>query len=66
MKLPAHVYETGLRAAEGATICGVRLSDLTRDELISVAALGWKLYNEQLGISIETRSRQRELTGMGR
>ncbi len=42
MRLPANFVKTGLSLAEGARIFGVPLSELTRDELLAVAAQAWK------------------------
>lgn len=38
--------ERGLKLAEGSTIYGIEFKDLTRDQLIALAALGWSLYKE--------------------
>lgn len=42
MALPAKFVTEGLALAKGAKIFGEALEDLTRDELLAVAAQGWK------------------------
>ena len=39
--LPEMFVARGLELADGALFCGIRLSDMTRDELIAVAVHGW-------------------------
>jgi hypothetical protein len=39
--LPSEFVASGLRIAEGATLFGKRLMDLTREEAIAAAAQGW-------------------------
>ncbi len=41
MNLPESFVTTGLKLSEGATIMGIKFSNMTRDELIAVAAHGW-------------------------
>lgn len=42
MRLPEKFVETGLALADGASIFGVPLHELTHDELLAVAAQGWE------------------------
>ena len=46
--LPTHVTERYLEPAKAMTLYGVRLTDLTRDELLAAAAMGWTQYREAL------------------
>jgi hypothetical protein len=48
MKLPQDILEEGLRLATNATIYGIRVQDMSRQELIAIAVLGWKNYNDTL------------------
>jgi len=48
MSLSVEIKEKGLAIAKEATIYGCKFEDLDRDELIAVAALGWKAYTDQL------------------
>jgi hypothetical protein len=41
-RLPEHFVNEGLKLAKGAMIFGVPLEELSRDELLAVAAQGWK------------------------
>jgi hypothetical protein len=41
MNLPESFVVSGLKLSEGATIMGIKFADMTRDELIAVAAHGW-------------------------
>lgn len=41
MPIPKTALKRGLELSEGASIFGVQFSELTREELIAVAALGW-------------------------
>jgi hypothetical protein len=41
MKLPTEFVEEGLALAARATIFGVPFADLSRDEAVAAAALGW-------------------------
>lgn len=47
-KLPEKFLTEGTALAEDASIFGVRLSDLSRDELLAVAAQGWKAHQKLL------------------
>jgi len=46
--LPDGFVQEGLKIAKGAVIFGVRLDDLSRDELLASAAHGWEAYRRQL------------------
>lgn len=48
MKLPEHVVAEGLDLAKSATYYGIPLGDLSRDELLAVAALAFKSYHEAM------------------
>jgi hypothetical protein len=49
MPIPENALKMGTELAEsGALIYGQKLTDLTREELIAVAALGWNAYSKQL------------------
>lgn len=47
-KLPEKFLADGIALAEDASIFGVKLSELSRDELLAVAAKGWKAHQELL------------------
>lgn len=40
-RLPISVVEKGLALAEGSTLFGVLITELTRDELVAMTAMGW-------------------------
>lgn len=42
MPIPEEALKRGLELAKGALIFGVPFTELTHEELIAVAALGWK------------------------
>jgi len=48
MALDKDIVKKGLVIAEGSTIYGELMEDLTREELLAVAALGWKAYKDSL------------------
>lgn len=60
-KLPADFVAEGLRLAKGGSLYGVPFEDLSRDELIAAAAMGWKAHNDQLRQSIDSFSFMSEL-----
>ena len=43
-----HIKERGLELAKGAQLYGQALEEMTRDELLAAAALGWNQYRELL------------------
>lgn len=45
---PTHVTERYLEPAKAMTLYGVRLTDLTRDELLAAAAMGWTQHQKAL------------------
>lgn len=47
-RLPDPFIRDGLRLAEGATLFGILLSDLSRDELIAAAAKGWDAFRKEI------------------
>lgn len=50
--LSPELLARGLALAETMTLYGERLSDLSRDELLAAAVLGWDAYNRHLDESI--------------
>jgi len=52
MSLPPDLIERGLKLARGANFMGERIEDLTREELMAIAALGWQAYSNQITESI--------------
>ena len=58
IKAPAHMVEAGLRKASSIKWCGIPLTELSRDELLAAAALGWAAQLELL----EHRYDQRRTT----
>lgn len=42
------IIDRGTKLAEGALCYGVHLQEMTREELIAIAAIGWKAYTEKL------------------
>jgi len=46
--LPDGFVQEGLKIAKGAVMFGVRLDELSRDELLASAAHGWEAYRRQL------------------
>jgi len=47
-KLPKKFIREGLELADGATLFGIPLEKLSREELIAAVAKGWKAYEDQL------------------
>lgn len=47
-RLPDSFLSKGLALADGAIIFGVPLKELSRQDLIAVAAQGWKAYTDKL------------------
>ncbi|WP_236175352.1 hypothetical protein [Pseudomonas pseudonitroreducens] len=47
-KIPEHILKRGLAMASGSTVFGVPLEELSKDELMAVAALGWSNYNREI------------------
>ena len=66
MPLNQSVIDRGTALAKGATCYGVPLEDMTREELLAVAALGWKAYTDQLQSSIASSRFQREAIAAAR
>jgi dissimilatory sulfite reductase (desulfoviridin) alpha/beta subunit len=58
--LPKNFVERHLLKAKGATIFGVPLEELTRDELLAVAVAGWEIYTSYLTEAIEKGQRLRQ------
>lgn len=50
-RLPAEMVEEGTKLAQGQRFLDVPLVDLTREEAIAVAAIGWDAYRRQLASS---------------
>lgn len=48
MKLPEFFVAEGAEMAEGCAIFGVLLQDMTREELLAVAAQGWNAYTKSM------------------
>ena len=53
-RLPEKFIKDGLALSEGALFMGRPINELTREELIAVAAKGWKAYSDQLQDGIRT------------
>lgn len=54
--LPKKFVETGMALAKGSSLFGVSFDDMTRDELIASAAMGWKK-NEQTAVELRERTK---------
>jgi len=52
MKLPESFVKEGLELTKDATLFGIKLDELSHDELLAACAMGWKSYNDQLQSSI--------------
>ena len=48
MKLSKEILDRGLKLAENARYMGIPLSEMTRDELLAIAAEGWDMYSRKL------------------
>lgn len=48
MALDKDIVKKGLIIAKDSTIYGELMESLTREELLAVAALGWKAYKDSL------------------
>jgi len=46
-KLSDEIVKRGLDLAKGSTVFGKSFFDLSRDDLIAIAAIGWYEYNKQ-------------------
>lgn len=49
------IIKRGLELAQGSQFCGVKLTDMTRDELLAVAAIMGDKYSTCLRNQIEMR-----------
>ena len=50
--------QRGLALAAGSTLYGKPMEDMTREELLATAALGWNAYKEQLQIRLDQHNRK--------
>lgn len=66
MALNKSLIDRGTALAKGATCYGVQLEDMTREELLAVAALGWKSYTDHLQQSISASRFQRDAIAASR
>jgi len=48
MGIPEQTIKQGVALAEGATVYGVEFTDMSRDELIAIAAIGWDAYTREM------------------
>jgi hypothetical protein len=55
-KLPESVVAEGLAPAETTLVYGCPLMEMTRDELLAAAALGWKSYSDHIDSSARSLS----------
>jgi len=54
MKIPEYFVKEGVELSKDMTLFGVRMEELSRDELLAGCARGWKMYNDQVQESIRT------------
>lgn len=48
MSIPKTFVDEYLKKANGATFMGIKIVDLSRDELIACAVCGWERYNKEI------------------
>lgn len=60
-QLPENYVNEGLVLAESAKFMGLSLNTLSKEELIAVAAYGWKAYSDQISASIEQARFMRDI-----
>jgi hypothetical protein len=53
-KLPEQFVKSGLELAKGASLFGIPMEELTRDELLAATAKGWKAYGDALESNIKS------------
>ncbi len=50
--LDSEFVKRGLACAMSSTLCGRRFEDMSREELLAAAAMGWRKYTELLADKI--------------
>lgn len=58
-RIPSHVVENGLILAENARYLGRPLSELTKEELLACAAIGWDAYTRLLNANLATKDAEK-------
>lgn len=61
MPISKHIIRYGLELAKGSIIYGEPIESLSKEELVAVAALGWKAFNDTLGENIRRAEFKRTL-----